>query len=427
VCLNRGCVPTKTLLESVEVMRLLRKAATYGIRLSPDISADLPAMHARKDDVIRSLRENVKLQLDHAGVQVLEGRAHFVGEHAVELSQPDGATRRITAVHVVIATGSVPAIPNIPGLDSAHVLSSDGILELRETPQVLVTMGAGAVGVEFAYLFNELGSKSVIVEAAPYVLPGEDPAISREMGRLLLEYGLELRTSSKIERVEEEDGRLRVYMTGEKGESSLLADKLLVATGRKANTEHLGLEAAGIEHTRGAITVDESCETSVAGVYAIGDCVRGAGWAHQASGEGTMVAEILAGREPSVDLRHLPSCYFTHPEVASVGLSAQKARDAGLKVRVGTFRFRSNGRAQSAGEPDGFVRLVVEDPSEKIIGPRATELINEAVAALRNGFNVEQMVSAVHAHPTFAEALPQAALQTRQAQDEDGSFDAEKL
>jgi dihydrolipoamide dehydrogenase len=417
VCLNRGCIPTKTLLESAEVMRLLKIARSYGIHASPDIRPDIPAMHARKDEVVASLRENLRRQLEEAGVQVLEGQARFVGEHVVELSSPHGTSRRLTAVHVVVAAGSVPAVPDLPGFDSPLVLTSDGVLELREAPQVLVTVGAGAVGVEFAYLFHELGSRSIVVEAAPQALPGEDAAISEEMEKRLRGYGIDIRLSTQVQSVEERDGRLHVRLSGEKGEV-VVADKLLVATGRRANTGSLGLETAGIEHEKGVIKVDEHCETNVAGVYAIGDCVRGAGWAHQASGEGALVAELLAGREPSVDLRHLPSCYYTHPEIASVGQTEKQARESGLKVRVGTFRFRSSGRAQSAGEPDGFVRLVVEEESEKllgcqIIGPRATELINEAVVALKHGHTVEQVVGAVHAHPTFAEALPEAALQTR--------------
>ncbi len=419
VCLNRGCIPTKTLLESVEVLRLLRRAREYGITTSGGFAPDLHAMHARKDEVIARLRENVRRQLEKSGAQVLEGRASFVGEHVVEVKAPEGPVRRITAVHVVIATGSLPLRPPLPGIDLPGVLTSDEIFHEKEVPQVLVTIGGGAVGVEFAYLFHELGSRSILVEGDRQILPSEDDNIGREMDRLLRGYGLDVRAGRKLKSIESsaQGTRLRVTLESDNGEEVVEADRVLLALGRRANVEHLELAAAGVARDeKGAVQVDAERQTSVAGVYGIGDCIRSVGWAHQAAGEGTMVAEMLAGRVPSIDLKHLPSCYYTHPEIASVGLTLQQARGEGKAARVGRFDFRSNGRAASAGEHEGFVQLVVEDGSEKllgcqIIGPRATELINEVVVALKNGSTVEQFVGAVHAHPTFAEALPEAALQ----------------
>jgi len=419
VCLNRGCIPTKTLLESVEVLRLLRRAREYGISTSGEFAPDLQAMNARKDEVIAHLRENVRRQLEASGAQVLEGRARFVSEHVVEVTAPDGSARRLTAVHVVIATGSLPLRPALPGIDLPGVLTSDQIFHERQAPQVLVTIGGGAVGVEFAYLFHELGSQSILVEGADRILPSEDENIGREMDRLLRRYGLDVRAGRKLKSIERssEGSRLRVTLQGDNGEEVVEADRVLLALGRKANVEHLDLEAAGIERdSKGAVQVDEERQTNVSGVYGIGDCIRSVGWAHQAAGEGTMVAEMLAGRATTMDLKHLPSCYYTHPEIASVGLTLQQAQDEGKKATVGRFDFRSNGRAAAAGEHDGFVQLVVEQQSQRllgcqIIGPRATELINEVVVALRNGSTVEQFVGAVHAHPTFAEALPEAALQ----------------
>lgn len=193
---------------------------------------------------------------------------------------------------------------------------------------------------------------------------------------------------------------------------------MLMATGRKANTQHLNMDEVGIEHDDGKILVDEYCETNVSGVYAIGDCIRNVGWAHLASGEGTMVAEIVTKNPVSVDLTHVPSCYYTHPEIASVGLTKAAAEDKGLRVRVGQFPFRANGKAAAAGEHEGFVKIVVDDENDRIlgcqiIGPRATDLISEAVMALKTGQTVDEMVGAIHAHPTFSEALPEAALAAR--------------
>ena len=419
VCLNRGCIPTKTLLESIDVLRLLRRAQEYGIATQGHFAPDFPAMHARKDEVVARLRENVRHQLDKSGAQVLEGHARFISEHVVEVTSPDGESRQVSAVHVVIATGSLPLRPNLPGADLLGVLTSDEIFHERQVPQVLVTVGGGAVGVEFAYLFHELGSKSILVEGTERILPSEDEGISREMDRLLRGYGLDVRAGRKLKSItrQGEGSRLRVTLETRDGEEVVEADRVLLALGRRANVDHLDLDAAGIERDeKGAIRAHEHCQTNVAGVYGIGDCIRSVGWAHQAAGEGTMVAEVIAGREPSINLRFLPSCYYTHPEIASVGLTEKQATEDGRQVRVGRFDFRSNGRAASAGEHDGFVQLVVEDGSEKllgcqIIGPRATELINEVVVALKNGSTVEHLVGAVHAHPTFAEALPEAALQ----------------
>ena len=422
VCLNRGCIPTKTLLESVEVMRLLRRAREYGISQSGEIAPDFAAMNARRDAVIRDLRAHVSRLLDENGVQVLEGHARFVGEHVVEIATPNGEIRRLTAVNVVIASGSLPLRLPVPGADLEGVLTSDELFQETQVPQVLVTVGAGAVGVEFAYLFHELGAESVLLEAKAQVMPGEDAKIGQEMERLLREYGMQVETQAKLLRIERDESRretpLRVWYEQNGRENEIWCDRVLMAAGRRANTENLDLAAAGVVHEKGRIEVDEQCQTNIGGVYAIGDCIRNVGWAHGASGEGTLVAEIMAGREPSVDLHHLPSCYYTHPEVASVGLTQEKARALGKSVRCGVFEFRSNGRAAAAGEHDGWVQIVVENGSEliigcQIIGPRATELINEAVVALKNRSTLEEFIGAVHAHPTFAEALPEAALNAR--------------
>lgn len=424
VCLNRGCIPTKTLLESIDVMRLLRRAKEYGIDINAEATPNFKQMNVRKDEVVARLRQNAAHLLAEHQVEVLEGKAKFVGEHVVEITEADGATRHITAVHVIIATGSLPSKLPIEGADLPGVITSDELLQQDFVPASFVVIGAGAVGVEFAYLMHELGAKTLLLEAAAKVLPSEDDDIAHEMQRLLREYGMQVLTGAKLQRIEAADQQLRVIYEHEGREQSTLAAQVLFATGRRANTDGLDLEAAGVEHERGRVIVDEQCATNVGGVYAIGDCVRNVGWAHQAAGEGTLVAEVVTGHAVTVDLRHLPSCYYTHPEIASVGLTEQAAREQGLEARVGRFNFRSNGRAAAAGEHEGFVKIVVEAETEKllgcqIIGPRATELINEAVLALKTNQTIEQMVGAIHAHPTFAEALPEAALAARKLQTKD--------
>ncbi len=418
VCLNSGCIPTKTLLESVEVLRLLRRARDYGIETSGSFSPDFPLMTARRDEVVRTLRENLERQLQEYGVQVLAGSARFVSEHKIALSSPDGSSRELSAVHIVIASGSVPIRPPLEGADLPGVITSDELLRQTQLPSSMVTVGGGAVGVEFAYLMHELGARSTIIEADAQILRGEDGEVAQEMTRLLKSYGISVRTSAKLRKIERDGEMLRLQVESAQGAQWLECEQVLLATGRRANTQELDLDAAGIEHDKGKILIDEENATNVGGVYAIGDCVRGVGWAHQAAGEGARVAEIIADQNPNVHLEFLPSCYYTHPEIASVGLTLEMAQERGVEARSSRFDFRFNGRAAAAGEHEGWVKLVYEIGSEKllgcqIIGPRATELINEAVMALNHHYSLAQLVNAVRAHPTFAEALPEAASQAR--------------
>lgn len=498
VCLNRGCIPTKTLLESVDVMRIIRRAAEYGIEIGDEAPrVNFAKMHARKREVVKTLCENVAQLLRESGVEFLAGRASFTGARRVEITPletetgDDASTRNVeknddaaradqtrdnakaaeenaaastrsgdesgdaeiaaaastrsgakrddaareyshgenapgekrvvTAASVIIAVGSLPSKLPVEGADLLGVLTTDDVLQGDESvPESLAVVGGGAVGVEFAYLYQQMGARVVVIETSPQVLPQEDENIGAEMQRILENLGLELRLNSRLTRLEKNGDELDVFFQSESedAEQKITVARVLMASGRKPNTENLNLEAAGVKHAKGRIEVDEMCRTNVEGVYAIGDCVRDAGWAHLASGEGKMVAEQIAGGVSEVDLEHVPSCYYTHPEIASVGLTQKEAEGRGLKTRRGTFYFRASGRAAAAGDHDGFVQVVIEDESEKllgcqIIGPRATDLISEAVLALKTGQTVAKMVGAIHAHPTFSEALPEAALNAR--------------
>jgi len=425
VCLNRGCIPTKTLLESVDVMRLLRRSAEYGIVTSGDIKPDFARMNARKREVIEQMRAHVAHLLEESGVEVLAGRARFVEEHTIEISSTrfgDEATpaRQVSAVHIIIATGSLPSRLPVPGSDLPGVVTSDELLGGEIRPRDVVVAGAGAVGVEFAYLFPEMGARAVLLEQAPTIMPQEDRDIGRGMTDILTELGIQILTDASLERIEQTEGGLEVVYSRDGQEQRLKTESVLMATGRHANTEHLDLDAVGIENEKSKILVDEQCQTNVSGVYAIGDCIRNVGWAHLASGEGTLVAEVVTKNPVTIDLTHVPSCYYTHPEIASVGKTREQAESEGTKTRVGVFSFRANGRAASAGEHEGFVKVVVDDATDKllgcqIMGPRATDLISEAVLALKTGQTIDEMVGAIHAHPTFSEALPEAALAARRS------------
>jgi len=414
VCLNRGCIPTKTLLESVGALRLVRRAASFGVHLDGTISANLGEMQARKRRVVADLRAQSEKLAEEAGVSLLRGTARLAGEGRVELESPNGSKREISAVHIVIATGGSPSKLPIEGADLPAVLTSDDILEMETVPRRLLVLGAGAVGVEFASIFAELGSRVVVIEKSSAVLPGEDEDIQREMQSSLEESGIELVFDSSVEKIEEDSNGLRVSVQSGRETHGRHTDFVLMAAGRKANIEDLGLEEAGVAVEKGAIKASDDGATSATGVWAIGDCIRSVGWAHQAALEGRRVADAILGVDFDIDARFVPACYYTFPEVASVGLSLKQATEKGIEARVGRCDFRSNGRANTSGDNGGFVKLVVENGTGKllgaqIIGPRATELINEITVALRDGDSAERLADSLHAHPTFAEVLPGAA------------------
>jgi len=414
VCLNRGCIPTKTLLESVGALRLVRRAASFGVHLSGDIRADLGEMQARKRGVVADLRAQSERLAQDAGVSLLRGTARLTGENLVELEQSNGSKREWSAVHIVLATGGAPSKLPIVGADLPGVLTSDDALELETVPRRLLVLGAGAVGVEFASIFVELGARVVVVEKSGAVLPGEDGDVQSEMQRSLEESGIEIVLDAAVERIARTPEGLRVSVRSGDETRERETDLVLMAAGRKANIEGLDLEKAGVETENGAIKVGEDGSTSATGIWAIGDCIRRVGWAHQAALEGRRVADAILGVDCDLDARFVPACYYTFPEVASVGLTLEDAQKRGIEARVGRCDFRSNGRANTSGDKGGFVKLVVESATGKllgaqIIGPRATELINEIALALRDGDTAERLADSLHAHPTFAEVLPGAA------------------
>ena len=412
VCLNRGCIPTKTLLESVGALRLVRRAQSFGVGISGEIKVDFAAMQARKRAIVAGLRAASLEQLRDAGATIIRGKARFVDEHTLEISGPDA--RELTAVHVVIATGGLPCKLPIKGVSLDGVLTSDEILQLESVPQSLLVIGGGAVGVEFAAIFAELGARVCLLEPENQILPGEDEDICRAMRQSLEQSGIEIVAGAELHRIGSGgDGLVAHFERDEQGETRTAA-LILMATGRRANLDDLNLEAADVRHENGHIDADENNETSTAGVWAIGDCIRRGGWAHQAAHEGRRVADRICGVESDADLQFIPACYYTFPEVATVGLTLQAAQDLGIEARAGKVSFGANARAATAGDQNGFVKIVVEIGSDKIlgaqiIGPRATELINEVALAMRQNQGAQTLADSLHAHPTFAEVLPGAA------------------
>ena len=412
VCLNRGCIPTKTLLESVSALRLVRRAATFGIGISGEVTVDFAAMQRRKREVVAGLRAHALEQLQESGVPILCGQARFVDEHTLEISGADA--RELTAVHVVIAAGGLPCRLPIKGVSLDGVLTSDEALQLESVPSSILVIGGGAVGVEFASIFAEVGARVCILERETQVLPGEDTDIQGEMRASLEKSGIEIVGGAQLQRIGNGGDGLVAHFERDGQNQTRTAALILMAAGRNANLKTLNLAAANVRCENGHIDVDEKLETSTSGVWAIGDCIRRVGWAHQAALEGRRVADHIRGLESGDELQFIPSCYYTFPEVATVGLTLEAARDLGIEARVGKFPFRANGRAATAGDEGGFVKIVIEIGTDKIlgtqiIGPRATELINEIALAMRGHQNAHTLADSLHAHPTFAESLVEAA------------------
>ena len=414
-CLHRGCIPTKALLENAARYQDMLHAGEFGLTVG-EIGIDWGKVQKRKAGVVRQLSGGVAGLLKKWKVEVVQGWGRIEGPREVGVyeDREGDRTRSLATTNIVIATGSVPRnVPSAP-FDGERILSSDHVLELAEIPGSLVVIGAGAVGVEFASIYHAFGSRVTLVEALPHLLPIEDEEVSVELAKTFKKNGIDVRTSTRLEGAERAGDRIRVRLSGE-GAGEVEADYLLVAIGRAPVTDGIGLEGIGVETDRGYVPVDEWCETGQPGVYAIGDVIPTPLLAHVASMEGIMVAERIAGRDVRpVPYAETPNCTYCEPEVASVGLTERKAREEGREVRIGKFPFFASGRAKIAGHTDGFVKIVAGARYDEVlgihvIGYKATELIAEAGAVLRLEGTVEELIHTIHAHPTLAESVHEAA------------------
>lgn len=413
VCLNWGCIPTKTLLRSAEVLMLAREAANYGVQAN-DVRLDWLAAQKRKDAVVRRLTGGVKLLLDRAKVQLMSGTARFVSPMTLEVTEGN-AVEQVEAAKYVLATGSRPAALPIPGLDSPDVLTSDGVLALETLPGSMLVIGAGPIGVEFATLFSACGVQVTLVEVLPRVLPTLDADLGAEVERALKKAKVKVYTNSKVTRMESHNGKRAVTVVTDVGEMVVEVDKVLMAVGRRPNVEELSLTAAGVAVEKTGIKVDAHMQTNVPHIYAVGDVVGGILLAHVAMHEGVIAVENALGHERIMNYAAVPSCVFTWPEVASVGLSEEQARARGYDVRIGKFPFRANGKALAQGEHDGLVKIVAESKYGQILGvhiagPHASDLIQEGTLALTLEATLDEIGMTIHPHPTLSEAIAEAAL-----------------
>jgi dihydrolipoamide dehydrogenase len=417
-CLNHGCIPTKTLVRSVETYLLAKQAARYGVNIGGRIDVNFPRMMARKDEVVDTLVTSVIELVKGHKVDIYEGLGTILQPGLVQVKMDDGGSesdiQQLAAKSIVIATGSVPAWLPIPGLDLPGVLTSRELLALEELPSSLAIVGGGVIGVEFASIFNALGTRVTVVEMLPHLLPPVDRRLARRFQRILSAQGVEIKLKAPVEEIGLENGRLRVKFSSDKGEGIVIAEKVLLAVGRWPYTEGLGLDELGIKMDGRRILVNEFMETSVPGIYAIGDVLGTYMLAHVASYEGEVAVENALGHRRAADYRAVPYCVFTTPELAGVGLGEREAKERGLDYQVVRFPFSASSRALAMGEVEGQVKMVCEKGSGRVLGlhimgPRASDLIAEGALAVQLGATAEELAQTIHAHPTLPEAVMEAA------------------
>ncbi len=415
VCLNVGCIPTKALLHAAH-LRVQGEHARkqMGLRLE-DQGVDLPKLRRWKDGIVRRLVKGVQTLWKANGVEWIQGTARLQDPHTVEILDAEGQRRRVTAEHLILATGSRPVELRGFEFDGEQVWSSNEAVALPGVPERLLVLGAGAIGLEFAYVYRHLGSRVTVLELMPQVLPGTDAEMARELARALKRQGIEIFTETRATRLEKGNDGVRVQAEVQGELQTFEAEVLLVAVGRRPNTEGLGLEAVGLQpNERGFLPVNRRMQTRVPHIYAIGDLTGPPLLAHKASREGIVAAEAIAGLSTEYDVRAMPSVVYTEPELASVGLSEEAAREQFGEVRVGRFPFLANGRALTYGESTGFAKIIAHPETDEvlgvhILGPEASSLIGEAALALELSATAEDIGLTVHPHPTLTEVLMEAA------------------
>ena len=418
-CLNVGCIPSKALLDSSHHYEFLKHdALEHGITAS-GVSIDVNRMIARKNKVVSILTQGIASLFRKHKIDWLQGYGRLLKDKQVEIkpvTEDESDTQVIVGKHIIIATGSVPATIPVAEVDNERIFDSTGALEFNQAPRTLGIIGAGVIGLELGSVWRRLGSEVVILEAMDEFLPAVDRQLANEAIKTLQKQGLDIRLGTKVTATGSNNQQVMVHYEDRDGKHQINVDKLIVAVGRQPNTEHLGLNDTGLElDSDGFIMVDEQCRTNIEDIYAIGDVVRGPMLAHKASEEGVSVAEQIAGLGGHMDYGIIPWVIYTWPEIAWVGKSEQELKDAGVEYRTGSFPFIASGRARAMAETRGMVKCLADMQTDRIlgvhiIGPNASELIAEAVIAMAFDSSAEDMARTIHAHPTLAEAMHEAAL-----------------
>lgn len=417
-CTNRGCIPSKALLDTAAHYMAIQRATEYGLTVG-SAGFDFAQVQARKDRVVTRLRQGVEGLVKGNGITHLHGEGRFLDAHRVEVRLDDGRIEEVSAKSVIIATGSVESRPPIPGLDLPGVFGSTDGLSLTEVPSSVVIIGGGAIGVEFASMLSGFGSQVTVVEMLDTLVPTEDPDLGKALAQQFERRGIKVHTGTRLERISQvASGGLDIAMATPAGAETLHAERVMVAIGRVPLTSGVGIDRIGIELDRRFIKVNSRMQTNVPGVYAIGDVVNGR-YAHVASAQGEVAVENALGHECEMDYRAIPSVTFSFPQVASVGLTEEQARATGQEIKVGRFPFTAEAKAVIIGETAGFVKVVTDAKYGQVlgvhmIGPEVTDLIAEAGLAVIMEATVEDVIHTIHAHPTLPEAFKEAALDVDQ-------------
>ena len=413
VCLNRGCIPTKALVSTAELLNHLQRAEEFGIQVK-DCSFDFPAVMKRKDLITRRLSSGVELLMKANQVRVVRGEGQILEPGKVEITDSAGKKEVIKTKNIIIATGSSVMKLPLPGMNSEGVITSDEALSLSELPSRMLIVGGGVVGIEFAGIFKALGVEVTVVEMLPRILLPIDEEISRRLTQLLKRKGIEILTDCKVKEIKKVNQNLEVLISTTDGEKKLKTEKVLSAAGRVPELGNIDVQRLGIELDRKAIKVDEKMRTNIPGIYAVGDVVGKIMLAHVASREGIVAVENIAGKDSLMDYKVVPNCVFSMPEVASVGLTEEEAQKENNNIKVSKFPFMANSKALGMGETEGMVKIIADaDTSEllgvHILGAHASDLIAEGTLALSMEATAEEIVNTIHAHPTLAEAIAEAA------------------
>ncbi len=415
ICLNWGCIPTKSLLKSGQVFNYIKHAADYGISIEGEAKADFDKMVQRSRGVADGMSKGIQFLFKKNKIDHIQGYGKLKNNQTVEVTDADGNTQEIKAKHIILATGArSKELPNLKQ-DGKKIIGYREALTLPKQPESMIVVGSGAIGSEFANFYNSVGTKVTLVEFLPNVVPNEDEEVSKQLGRSFKKAGIKVMVGSSVESVDTSGEVCKVIIKTKKGEETHEAEIVLSAIGVTPNLENLGIEELGIELEKDKIKVDDYYKTNLAGVYAIGDIVHGPALAHVASAEGITCVEKIAGLNPEpVNYNNIPACTYTSPEVASVGLTETAAKEAGFEIKVGKFPFTASGKASAAGERDGFVKLIFDEKygellGAHLVGANVTEMIAELVVARKLETTGHELIKSIHPHPTMSEAIMEAA------------------
>lgn len=415
ICLNWGCIPTKALLKSAHVYEDMNHAAEYGITLDSAPQIDFPKVIERSRNVASGMSKGIDYLMKKNKIDVILGNGKLISPTQIEVTDKENQKNIVEADHIILATGArSKQLPNLPQ-DGKNVIGYREAMTLPKQPKSMIVVGSGAIGCEFANFYHTIGTKVTIVEFLPNIVPNEDVEVSKQLGRCFKKSGIKVMTSASVEHVEISEQGCIATVKNKKGEQKIEAEIVLSAVGVTPNIENIGLEEVGINIERGKIVVDDYYQTNIPSVYAIGDIVKGQALAHVASAEGITCVEKIAGKTPRViNYNNIPGCTYTSPEVASVGLTEEKAKELGHNIKVGKFPFSASGKANASNAKDGFVKLIFDDKHGELlgahmIGANVTEMIGEMVVGKNLEITAHEIINSVHPHPTMNEAIMEAA------------------